>query len=121
MKFPAASELALAQGLYYVLTGLWPVVHMRSFLAMSGPKTDLWLVKTVGLLIAVIGGALIAARGDPGAPRLILAAGAAFALAAIDIVYAVKGVISRVYLLDALVEGAFLFAWSAASALEAAP
>lgn len=118
---PAASELALVQGLYYVLSGLWPLVHMRSFLAVSGPKNDLWLVKTVGLLIIVIGGALIAERGEPGAPRLILAAGAAFALAAIDVVYAVKGVISRVYLLDALVEGAFLFAWSAASALEAAP
>jgi hypothetical protein len=34
---------------------------MRSFLAVTGPKTDLWLVKSVGILIAVIGAALVVA------------------------------------------------------------
>ena len=47
--------LCLVQGIYYTLTGVWPLVHVRSFLAVTGPKTDLWLVKTVGVLVAVIG------------------------------------------------------------------
>jgi hypothetical protein len=78
--------LLLAQGLYFFLTGVWPVVHMPSFVAVTGPKTDLWLVRTVGLLIAVAGLAMIAAgaHGIVDAPALILALGFAAALAAVD-------------------------------------
>ena len=28
---------------------------MRSFLAVTGPKTDLWLVRTVGVVVLAIG------------------------------------------------------------------
>jgi hypothetical protein len=45
-------RLAVAQGLVYVTSGLWPLVHLRSFEAITGPKTDRWLVKTIGALIA---------------------------------------------------------------------
>ena len=38
------------QGIFYLLTGIWPVLHIESFMAVTGPKTDIWLVKTVGLL-----------------------------------------------------------------------
>jgi hypothetical protein len=34
---------------------------MPSFLAVTGPKTDLWFVQTVGALIAVVGAALLLA------------------------------------------------------------
>ena len=44
-------RLLLAEGVYFFLTGLWPVVHLPSFIAVTGPKRDLWLVRTVGLLI----------------------------------------------------------------------
>ena len=47
--------VAAIQAAYVVLTGLWPIVHVRSFTAVTGSKTDLWLVKTVGALISVIG------------------------------------------------------------------
>src|SRR4051812_30893344 len=53
--------MAFIQGVYFFITGLWPIVHMPSFLFVSGPKTDLWLVKTVGILIVVIGSVLLAA------------------------------------------------------------
>lgn len=36
----------LAQGSYYFITAVWPLAHMRSFLAVTGPKTDLWLMGT---------------------------------------------------------------------------
>jgi hypothetical protein len=41
----------------------------------------------------------------------LLAAGCAFVLTLIDIIYVHKGVISRVYLLDAFAETALILAW----------
>jgi len=32
--------IALAQGLYFAGTGIWPLVHMRSFEAVTGRKTE---------------------------------------------------------------------------------
>ena len=49
-----ASRLSLArrsigiQAAYYTLTGIWPIVHRRSFEAVTGRKTDYWLVQMVG-------------------------------------------------------------------------
>jgi hypothetical protein len=108
--------LLLAQGLYFFLTGVWPVVHMPSFVAVTGPKRDLWLVRTVGLLIAVAGLAMIAAGASSvvSAPVLILALGSAAALAAVDVVYVALGTIAKIYLLDAALEIALLLAWAAA-------
>lgn len=109
MTPPRPDDLALAQGLFYVVTGLWPIANMASFLRVTGPKTDLWLVKTAGLLIAVIGAALLASRG--GEPSTVLGIGTPLALIAIDAVYSVKGVISPIYLLDAAVEAVLAAAW----------
>src|SRR4051794_41964369 len=65
-----------AQGAYYTLTGLWPLVHMASFEAVTGPKTDDWLVRMVGLLAAVIGATLLTAgRHRQGAPPKIVVGG----------------------------------------------
>jgi len=104
------------QALYFLVTGLWPCLEIRSFQKVSGPKTDIWLVKTVGVLVSVIGGVIAAA----GMRRRItpeiagLAVGSSAGLAAIDIYYSSRGRISRVYLLDALAEAAFIGAWGAA-------
>jgi hypothetical protein len=53
-----------AQGLFYVVTGLWPVIHLRSFEAVAGRKRDRWLVQTTGALIAAIGVSLLVAARD---------------------------------------------------------
>jgi hypothetical protein len=110
--------LATLQGLYYVVSGLWAIVHIESFQKITGPKTDLWLVKTVGLLLAVIGaGLLLAAYRQQFDPALILIAmGSAAALLTIELVYVAKRTISRIYLLDAAIE-AVLIAWWAVIAL----
>ncbi|MCC9168544.1 hypothetical protein [Pontibacter harenae] len=55
------SLLAKLQGFYWVITGVWPLVHMPSFLMVTGPKTDLWLVVTVSLLLVLIGLVLVVA------------------------------------------------------------
>jgi hypothetical protein len=95
------------QSTYYVLTGLWPVAHYRSFEAVTGPKTDDWLVHTVGLLAFVIGATLgvAVARNHIRAPDIIvLAVGAALAFAGIDLWYGLPGQIAPIYLADAAVE-----------------
>lgn len=107
---------ALVQGPLYLATGLWPLVDMRSFLWVTGPKTDLWLVKTVGGLIAVVGGALTLAglRGCVGPETASLAVSSAAFLTAIDVTYVSKRRISRVYLLDAAAELGLIALWAAA-------
>jgi len=109
--------LALGQGLYYFVAGVWPLVSMRSFEAVTGAKTDKWLVKTVGVLVAVIGAvvALAGWRRRVQPEPALLAAGSAAGLAAIDSVYATRGRISKIYLLDAVVEVALVAAWAAAT------
>jgi len=113
-----ARLLALGQGAFYVLTGLWAVVDIHSFEAVTGPKTDDWLVKTVGVLVTVIGGVLIlAARRERITPEIaVLAAGSALGLAGIDLVYALSGVISPIYLLDAAAEIGLAALWGIARA-----
>jgi voltage-gated potassium channel Kch len=100
-------------GLYYLITGIWPLISIRTFQAVTGPKADLWLVKAAGLLIGVVGVVLTAAglqrRMTPEIP--VLAAGTAASLAGIDITYAGRGRISRIYLLDAAAQAALMVAW----------
>lgn len=105
--------VALVQGLYYFLTGLWSLVSIETFQRVTGPKIDLWLVKTVGVLIAVIGAVLIltGVRGEATPSLLLLAVGSAASLAGVDMIYVSKGVIARIYLLDALVELVFIGWW----------
>jgi hypothetical protein len=112
--------VALVQGIYFLVTGIWPLLSMRSFLAITGPKTDLWLVKTVGLILGVIGAVLIYAQATAtvNPPVVALAIGAAASLALIEIVYVIKRVISPIYLGDAAAE-LILIAWWAIALLVA--
>ncbi len=110
-----AHLLAALQGLYFLLSGVWPLVHIESFLAVTGPKTDLWLVQTVGALIAVAGAVLLlaAASGRVTWEVALLGGGAAAALGAVDVVFVARDVIPPIYLADAAAEGAFVVWWAA--------
>lgn len=108
-----APNVAKFQGSFNVVNGLWPLVHMPSFEAVSGPKADKWLVRTVsGLLITIGLEQLRTASGPGGAVAKRLGIGTAATLTAIDLVYVAKGRISKVYLVDAAVELAIIRAWS---------
>lgn len=103
-----------AHSVYYLLTGVWPLLHLRSFVAVTGPKTDWWLVRTVGALIAVVGLALGASLYDANPLRptvVLLALGSAVALALVDVVYVARGTIARIYLLDAAAEALLIAGW----------
>ncbi|MFO0889907.1 MAG: hypothetical protein U0790_12300 [Isosphaeraceae bacterium] len=88
-------------------------MSMQAFEAASGPKVDDWLVKTVGVLVAVIGAVLILAgvHGEMRLEVVVLAIGAALGLAGIDVWYAWRRVIPRIYLLDAAAEVLLVIAW----------
>ncbi len=108
------STLALVQGGYYLFTGAWSLLSPGTFQAVTGPKKDYWLVRTVGVLVSVIGSVLVMAglRKQTTREVPVLAVGSALGLGAIDVVYAGQGRISKVYLLDAVAEAALVFAWA---------
>ena len=107
------SLLSLGQGIYYLVTGIWPLVSIRTFQWVTGPKYDRWLVKTVGVLVAVIGGVLTMAglRRQTTREIALLAAGSAAGLTAIDVVYVARKRISPIYLLDAVAEVVLIAGW----------
>lgn len=94
------------QGWFYVATGLWPVLHLKSFEYVTGPKTDKWLVKTVAFMITCSG--IIFLKFSDEKAALWLAIMNAVALTIVDVYYSLNGVIRKVYLLDALVEIGFV-------------
>jgi hypothetical protein len=102
----------LAQGAYYVGTGVAPFVSRRAFEAVTGPKKEWWLVETVGVLVTAVGaGVVSAAARDRVTPEITtIAAGCAAGLAAVDIVYVMRGRISPVYLADAAAQISLLAA-----------
>jgi|SRR4051794_31604238 len=111
-----ARWLCVIQGLYYVVTGVWPLISMRTFEAVTGEKVDDWLVKTVGVLITVIGGVIVLAglRSHVSLEVAVLSAGSALVLLGIDVWYTARRIIPRVYLLDAAAELVLLVGWAVA-------
>ena len=105
--------LLLTQGSFYCFTGIWPLMHMPSFLRVTGPKNEVWLVVAVGFLVLSIGAALVCSALQARRERSIdlLALFAALGLGAVDVRYATRQVIQDIYLLDAAVEGALVLTW----------
>jgi hypothetical protein len=105
-----------SQGLFYIAAGAWPILHLRSFEAVTGPKVDKWLVRTLGGLVTAVGAALVVGSLEhrrPSRALAVLGVASALALGAADVVYALRGRISKVYLGDAVAEGAIAAAWAA--------
>jgi hypothetical protein len=92
---------------------------MSTFLKVTGRKTDLWLVKTVGLILAVIGTVLIVAQvnGEINTSMVLLAVGSALSLALVEFIYVARRVISPIYLADAFIELILIGWWLIGSAL----
>lgn len=103
-KNPIRSLVWRAHALYYIVFSVWGLLHGRSFQWVTGKKKDLWLVKTVCLLLITVGGVIAqAGKNDRLTPEIeALGIGSAASLAAIDIYYVGKGRIRWVYLLDAI-------------------
>jgi hypothetical protein len=115
---PLMTLVLLGQGAMYLTTGIWPLISRRTFEKVTGPKTDWWLVKTVGIIITVVGAVLTMAglRGKTPAELPVLAVGSAAGLTAIDMGYVANNRISPVYLLDAVAEMGLIALWTIALA-----
>src|SRR4051812_30408451 len=92
--------LAVLQGLYFITSGLWPLLDIGSFISLTGPKTDVWLVKIVGVLITIVGIGLFSAtlRNRLTMEIILISILSAGCLAFADIYYAWTDVISEIYL-----------------------
>ena len=104
--------LARAQGLFNIANGLWPLVSMRSFEWVLGPKAEHWLVRTVAGLMITNGIAQVRSSSVAElrtARRIGL--GTAVTLGFIDVRYAFPGRIRRTYLLDASIQCGWIIAW----------
>jgi hypothetical protein len=105
--------VALVQAALCLFTGIWPLVSIRTFEMVTGEKTDDWLVKTVGVLVTVIGAVLAAAALRARLTREIalLGMGSALMLTVIDVTYVAAGVIGPIYLADAVAETLLVACW----------
>ena len=99
-----------AQATYYFLTGVWALVHRRSFEAMTRAKVDYWLVDMVGLM-TICNAATIALgtfRRCPSREIVTLSTMTAAAFMAIDTIFVARRRIRGIYLLDSAIEGTFI-------------
>ena len=105
--------ISVTQGFYFLLTALWPLIDMQSFILVTGPKTDIWLVDTVAVLLIPISLVFLAGVLLPAANQLVILIGliTSAGLAFLDIYYSTTGVIKWLYLVDGLLELCFFFAW----------
>jgi hypothetical protein len=98
---------------YYFITAVWPLVSISTFMKVTGPKVDIWLVKTVAVLILSSSLAILLSAWRQQVPLevVVLAVSNALGLAAIDVIYSTTGRISKIYLLDAVPELLLAAAW----------
>jgi hypothetical protein len=101
------------QSIYYLITGIWPLVHIKSFMAVTGPKAEFWLVRTVGVLILCVALVLLLdlLRRELSSAALRLGLSCAIGLLVIDVYYSLAGVISKIYLADALLQLVLIVLW----------
>ncbi|WP_224995588.1 hypothetical protein [Cesiribacter sp. SM1] len=107
------NTIAVLQGIFWAATGIWPMIHLPSFLWVTGPKEDIWLLYTVSVLILVIG-LLLSVAGFRKTVTLEikwLGIGGALGLTAIDIIYSTRDVIADIYRYDAVAETIIILLW----------
>lgn len=86
---------------------------MPGFMAVTGPKEDIWLVQTVSFLLLGIAITLLSFLGNRelSVAALLLGSLTAAGLAFIDFYYASRQIISGIYMVDGVAELLFVAAW----------
>ena len=105
-----AEWLAVIQGFYYCLRGLWPWVSPGSFMALAGSRTDWWGVHTGSSLLLVVGIVFLVAalRSVLSLELGLLMIGCCFSLGIVDTAYILKGSLLPFYMIDGIEEVAIL-------------
>src|SRR3546814_11279963 len=81
----------LIQGIYFVVTGIWPLLNMASFITATGPKQDTWMAEMVGLSSASIGLTFIVSSLRQRPSPVLLGYAVAASFLAMDITYLAAG------------------------------
>jgi hypothetical protein len=105
--------LLLSQGFYTFATAVWALIDIESFMVVTGPKTDIWLVKTVSVVLVPIGVSLILPAFFPSTfwQPFVIGALSAVGLAMIDFYYSSNDIISDIYFWDGILQCLFLLCW----------
>lgn len=110
---PAPLNIVIAaEGAFYVITALWPLLHFSSFESLVGPKPDRFQFFATDLLVLVIGAALLAAalpptpRNRPGRGIFLLAVGVPIAFMTVEIWF--RHTLPLAFAVDFAVEAVFV-------------
>jgi hypothetical protein len=106
--------LVIVQSIYTLITAVWPIIHIESFMEVTGSKTDVWLVKTVGALLIPVAVCLLTYVfiDTDKRPALALGGLTSVAFICIDFYYSLTDVISDIYMADGFLQILFLIVWS---------
>jgi hypothetical protein len=91
------------QSVFITLVALWALLDIESFMWVTGPKTDIWLVKTVSVLGLCVGITLLASYfyREITRPVLCLTLCTPLGFTFLDVYYYLQGTIKWTYLIDA--------------------
>lgn len=105
--------IPLLQGIYFLITSVWPLVHLKSFLYVTGPKTDIWLVQTVAILILPYSILFFYIAFTKKILQVYAVIGSicSLGLGAIELYYYLQGTLKWVYFVDAIIEICFFIYW----------
>lgn len=101
------------QSAYYLLAGLWPLVHTLSFMEVTGNSTDVLLIRTVGILLicAAITFFIDLYFQENSSAVVFLSTSCAIGLLFIDIYHSLTAKISIIYLIDAIFQLILIESW----------
>lgn len=92
------------QGMYYLLTGIWPLIHLSSFEIVVGYKPDKFQFFTTTLLISLIAIALLASiKKEKTRSIRILSLGSPLVFLMVELWFGKDG-IRPVFILDACIQ-----------------
>ncbi|MEV7691646.1 hypothetical protein ACFW1F_31900 [Streptomyces bungoensis] len=115
--------VARSQGLFNLVGG-WPLLHLRSFECVFGPKSEEWLQQTTAGLLATAGCSMLLGPATTDGLRQArrTGVGTAMTLLAIDLLYVPRCRIRPTHLLDAAMQAGWLTGmaslWPTGGALE---
>lgn len=102
-------SVLLIQGGYYILAGLWPLIHFSSFARFVAVDMNPFQSQLFSALLVVIGAVLIegARRQPPGPYPTLLGAAAAGAIALVSLMWLPRFGVASALWADLAVEVAF--------------
>lgn len=106
--------LPFVQGMYFLITAVWPLIDMTSFMAVTGPKVDQWLVRTVSmLLIPYTYICFWVAFHSEAVSKLLITVMTltGLGLALVELIHYMNGTIKWVYAADAILQIIFVIWW----------